>query len=88
MIYSFACPHPCSRVIQVEARNDEDAVRKLIDAGAMTCRNEKCGDPCNRALPFITPLSHSELREAVRLSMLRGNIRETPTGLSMGAESN
>ncbi len=71
MIYTFACPHPCTRMIQVDAHNDEDAIWKLINAGAMTCRNKESNDPCNRALPCITPLSYPQLREAVRLIMLK-----------------
>ncbi len=39
MTYTFSCPAPCSRVIRVEAHDDEDAVGKIIQAGAMICRN-------------------------------------------------
>jgi len=44
MTYTFSCPAPCTRVIRIDARNDEDAVGKIIKAGAMTCRNRKGHD--------------------------------------------
>ena len=46
MTYTFSCPAPCRRVIRVDAHDDDDAVGKIIRAGAMTCRNERSDDPC------------------------------------------
>ena len=34
MLYAFSCPAPCSRVLKVDARNDDDAVNKILGAGA------------------------------------------------------
>jgi hypothetical protein len=35
MTDTCSCPAPRSRVIRVEARDDEDALGKIIEAGAM-----------------------------------------------------
>jgi hypothetical protein len=69
MTYTFSCPAPCSRVIRVEARDDEDAVWKIIKAGAMTCRNRGSDDPCDSTHPAMPPLPERQLRDVVRLSM-------------------
>jgi len=69
MTYTFSCPAPCSRVIRVEARDDEDAVWKIIRAGAMTCRNSGSGGPCDTTHPIMSPLPEKQLRDVVRLSM-------------------
>jgi hypothetical protein len=69
MTYTFSCPAPCSRVIRVEAHDDEDAVGKIIRAGAMICRNSGSHDPCDTTHLVMTPLPERQLREVVRLSM-------------------
>jgi hypothetical protein len=69
MTYTFSCSVPCSRVIRVEARDDEDAVWKIIRAGAMTCRNEESNGPCDSTHPSLSPLPEGRLRDVVRLSM-------------------
>jgi hypothetical protein len=56
MTYNFSCPAPCIRVIRVEAHDDEDAVEKIIQAGAMTCRNRGSNDPCDTTHLVLTPL--------------------------------
>ena len=68
MTYIFSCPAPCSRVIRVEAHDEDDAVWKIIKAGAMTCRNGSNG-PCDTDHPVLTPLPERQLRDVVRLSM-------------------
>ncbi len=68
MTYTFSCPVPCNRVIRVEAHDDEDAVGKIIEAGAMRCRNERSGACCDTTL-FMTPLPEGRLKEVVRLMM-------------------
>ncbi len=78
MIYQFSCPHPCTRVIQVDAHDDEDAIWKIIKAGAMICRKEG-RTACDSAIPFIYPLSYEQLREIVRLIMQR--LTNTDMGL-------
>ena len=69
MTYTFSCPAPCSRVIRVEARDDEDAVWKIIKAGAMTCRNRGSDSPCDTTHPIMSPLPERQLTDVVRLSM-------------------
>jgi hypothetical protein len=77
MTYTFLCPAPCRRVIRVEARNDEDAVGKILEAGAMTCRNRESHDPCD-ATPFVMPpLTDNELKKLVRLIMQAEDLPET-----------
>ena len=68
MVYTFTCPAPCSRLIMVDATNDDDAVNKIIGAGAINCRNIK-NTPCCKNVLHLSPLSEKELREIVRLSM-------------------
>jgi len=35
MTYSFACPVPCNYEIKVDAKNGDDAINKIIMAGAI-----------------------------------------------------
>ena len=69
MIYTFSCPAPCRRVIRVDARNDDDAVGKLIKAGAMTCRNRASDNTCDPTRPAMSPWTDLQLRGVVRLIM-------------------
>ena len=80
MTYNFSCPAPCRRVIRVEAHDDEDAVEKIIQAGAMTCRNRGSNDPCNTTHLVLTPLPEMQLRELVRLSMRAEDLPEVASG--------
>jgi len=68
MVYTFECPAPCSKVIMVNATNDDDAVNKLIRAGAINCRNIKNASCCNK-VPHLCPLTEKELQGIVRLCM-------------------
>jgi len=69
MIYTFSCPAPCRRVIRVDARNDDDAVGKLIKAGAMICRNRASDNTCDTTRPVLSPWTDLQLRGVVRLIM-------------------
>jgi hypothetical protein len=69
MTYTFSCPAPCSRIVRVEARDDEEAVGKIIEAGAMTCRNRGSDGSCDTTHPIMPPLPERQLRDVVRLSM-------------------
>ena len=80
MTYTFSCPAPCRRVIRVEARDDEDAVRKIIKAGAMTCRNGGSDGPCDATHPIMPPLPERQLRDVVRLSMRAEELPEMESG--------
>ena len=68
MVYTFACPAPCSRVIIVDAHNGEDAVNKIIEAGALSCRNIKKTSCCEK-VHHLSPLTEKKLRDIVRLFM-------------------
>jgi hypothetical protein len=52
----------------VEANNDDDAVNKIIGAGAIDCRTIK-NESCCKKVNHLSPLSEKELKEIVRLCM-------------------
>ena len=68
MVYTFTCPAPCSRLIMVDATNDDDAVNKIIGAGAINCRTLKNESCCNK-VHHLSPLPEKELREILKLCM-------------------
>jgi hypothetical protein len=68
MVFTFACPAPCSRVIAVDASNDDDAVNKIIGAGAINCRTIE-NTPCCKKVLHLAPLPENNLRDIVRLCM-------------------
>jgi hypothetical protein len=76
MTYTFTCPSPCSRVIRVDASSDDDAVRKILKAGAIVCRNVGGHDLCEAVHPRMSPLTDGQLREAVRLIMTAEDLPE------------
>jgi hypothetical protein len=69
MVYTFACPVPCHRVIKVYANADDDAINELIVAGAMSCRNTANQKYCEKCQYDMPSLPEEQLREIVRLSM-------------------
>jgi len=73
MTYTFSCPAPCQKIIVVEACNDDDAVEKLIKAGAMICRNRQSSGSCNTIHLVMHTLPEKQLREAVRSYMREEN---------------
>lgn len=77
MIYTFifTCPAPCERSIVVEASDDDEALDKLIKAGAMACRNEESDNHCCSVHLIMHPLPPKQLREAVRLNMHAGDLK-------------
>ena len=77
MTYTFSCPAPCRQVIRVDARNDDDAVGKLIKAGAMTCRNRASDNTCDTTRPVMSPWTDIQLRGVVRLIMRADELIET-----------
>jgi hypothetical protein len=69
MVYTFSCPLPCDKSIKVNASCDDDAIKKIITAGAINCRNElnrSCSEKHTYCLP---PLKEKHLQEIVKLSM-------------------
>jgi len=69
MIYSFACPAPCNREIKVDARDNLDAVEKIITAGAISCRNSDSQCICNHSQVVMSPIPEEQLRHIVSLCM-------------------
>jgi len=52
----------------VDANDDDDAINKIIGAGAISCRNIK-NTPCCKKVQHLSPLPDKKLREIVRLCM-------------------
>ena len=77
MVYTFACPVPCRRVIKVYAHTEKDAIDKIIVAGAMSCRmaNKRA---CERGHHRMPSLPEDRLREIVRLSMETESVDGAP----------
>jgi hypothetical protein len=69
MVYTFACPVPCQRVIKVYANTDDDAINNIIVAGALSCRNMVNRKYCEKSRRDMPSLSEEQLREIVRFSM-------------------
>ena len=69
MIYTFACPIPCSKMIKVYASNDDDAITKIIKEGAIGCRNREKQSCRENDFRHMFPLPEELLREIVRLNM-------------------
>ena len=68
MVYTFSCPYPCRRIIMVDANDDDDAVNKIIGAGAISCRNIR-NTPCCKKVVHLPPLPEKKLIDIVRMSM-------------------
>ena len=56
-------------MICIDAPTEEDAVEKLIEAGAMACRNREAHCRCCEIHLEAPPVSDQQLREVVRLYM-------------------
>jgi hypothetical protein len=67
MTYAFACPVPCNREIRVEAKDNLDAIDKIITAGAISCRNSKNQCICKLAHFRLPPIPEEQLRNIVSL---------------------
>ena len=69
MVYTFACPIPCRRVIKVDASTDDEAITKILAAGAVSCRNMASLKDCDEEHRHMPVLHEEQLREIVRVSM-------------------
>lgn len=69
MIYSFVCPIPCYQEILIDAINDDDAVIRLITAGALRCRNARYRCRCDKSQRSMSPIADQELKRIVRICM-------------------
>jgi hypothetical protein len=69
MTYSFSCSVSCNYEIKVDAINGDDAINKIITAGAISCRN--INNRCHRekANHNMPPIKEEQLRNIVRLCM-------------------
>ena len=65
MTYSFVCPFPCNKELRVDALGNEEAINKLIIAGAIGCRNAQSRYNCEIKLPDMQTMPESKLREIV-----------------------
>ena len=69
MTYSFACPYPCNRVIEVKARNFPDAIEKIVTAGAIGCRSSQNQFICENIHFEMSPIPEGHLKKIVGLCM-------------------
>ena len=67
MIFLFACPLPCHLEIKVDAKDYDDAISKIIEAGAIRCRNTNSRCSCENANHNMSPLPQERLKDIVRL---------------------
>ena len=65
MTYSFVCPFPCNKELKVDALNNEDAINKLMLAGAIRCRNAYNRYNCENNIYDMPPLQEEILRNIV-----------------------
>ena len=63
MKYSFKCPGTCSYEVKVEAKNDDEAVGKIIKEGE---------DHRKQAHPDMPPMTEEQLKTIVRSGMKIG----------------
>ena len=69
MTYSFACPAPCNYEIRVDAKNGDDAIKKIIMAGAIRCRNINNRCHCEKTNHNMPPIKEDQLKNIVQLCM-------------------
>ncbi len=72
MTYIFTCPIPCSRLIRIDANDADDAVRKIVMAGGMACRNGESPVSCVQSHPPRPSLPERQLKDLVRFIMTEG----------------
>jgi len=63
MKYSFKCPGTCNYEVKVEAKNDDEAIRKIIKEGE---------DHRKQAHPDMPPMTEEQLKTIVRSGMKIG----------------
>jgi hypothetical protein len=78
MVYTFACPIPCRRVIKVDANTDDEAITKILAAGAVSCRNMANLKDCDEEHRHMPALHEEQLREIVRFSMESESLATLP----------
>jgi len=68
-IYKFACPVPCNKKIRVYAQDQDDAITKIITAGALNCRKTEDRFCHENVHNIAYPLPEKQIHEIVMLSM-------------------
>jgi hypothetical protein len=63
MSYSFTCPSPCNYEVKVEAKDDDQAVEKILMAGEIHRK---------QVHPELPPLSEGQMASFVRSGMRKG----------------
>ncbi len=63
MEYSFKCPGTCNYEVTLEAKNNDEAVRKIIKEGE---------DHRKQAHPDMPPMTEGQLKIIVRSGMKKG----------------
>jgi predicted small metal-binding protein len=63
MKYSFKCPAPCNYEVKVDAKNDDEAVERIIKAGEVHRK---------QAHPNMPPMTDEQLKTMVRSGMKKG----------------
>ncbi len=62
MKYSLNCPSPCNYKIDVDAQNDDEAVRKIMEKGKVHAE---------QAHPGMPPMTETQMKEMIRANMQR-----------------
>lgn len=68
MTYLFVCPYPCDREIIINADNDQEALDKIMVAGALSCRKPSGLDVC-RETHSLCLLTEAQIKDVVRLCL-------------------
>ena len=63
MDYSMTCPATCNQVVKVNAKNDEEAISKLIRAGKAHMKESH---------PKMPPMSDEQMTKMLKVGMQQG----------------
>ena len=63
MKYSFTCPAPCNYEVKVDARNDDEAMNKLMAAGKVHASEAHHNRP---------PISEQQMKDMLKAGMKKG----------------
>jgi predicted small metal-binding protein len=63
MKYSFTCPAPCNYEIKIDAQNDDEALKKIMEAGVVHAK---------KAHPNMPPMTEEKLKNMFRSGMKKG----------------
>jgi hypothetical protein len=63
MNYSMTCPSPCNQVMKVDAKNDDEAISKLMVAGKAHMKESH---------PKMPPMSDEQMKSMLKAGMKKG----------------